>query len=231
MGPNGSSPGGGCCAGFSVIPARIGPASNDRLSGHVRTGVHHGRRPTGRCCGSRPTIGGVKAADITDEAFVDAIHTVETLRPRAMVSRWDVGYVLGGQRGYVEAVGAVEAADDRGTPTGPPAVYPPMPEPVIPEKIVLAKARKLIRRGVIDGCACGCRGDFEIPAPKPPDSGKTGATYDLLCLGCGNDKVISFGSAEERNRWAGKHRKRTGHDHFWAGMRLERGTIDLGVTS
>jgi hypothetical protein len=33
-----------------------------------------------------------------------------------------------------------------------------------PEKVVLAKARKLIRRGLLDGCACGCRGDFQVPA-------------------------------------------------------------------
>ena len=31
-----------------------------------------------------------------------------------------------------------------------------------PEKVVLAKARGLIRRGLISGCACGCRGDFEL---------------------------------------------------------------------
>ena len=32
-----------------------------------------------------------------------------------------------------------------------------------PDKVVLAKARTLIRRGVIRGCWCGCRGDFELP--------------------------------------------------------------------
>lgn len=34
----------------------------------------------------------------------------------------------------------------------------------IPEKVVLAKAAQLIKRGVIDGCTCGCRGDFEVVA-------------------------------------------------------------------
>ena len=29
-------------------------------------------------------------------------------------------------------------------------------------KIIVAKARKLILRGLLDGCYCGCRGDFEI---------------------------------------------------------------------
>lgn len=33
----------------------------------------------------------------------------------------------------------------------------------VPHKLVLSKARRLINRGVLDGCACGCRGDFEIP--------------------------------------------------------------------
>lgn len=32
----------------------------------------------------------------------------------------------------------------------------------VPWKIVLAKARKLIKRGLMDGCPCGCRGDFDL---------------------------------------------------------------------
>lgn len=32
------------------------------------------------------------------------------------------------------------------------------------EKIVMAKVEKLIRRGMLDGCTCGCRGDFVIAA-------------------------------------------------------------------
>lgn len=32
----------------------------------------------------------------------------------------------------------------------------------IPEKLVLAKMRMLMRRGLVKGCSCGCRGDFEI---------------------------------------------------------------------
>lgn len=32
----------------------------------------------------------------------------------------------------------------------------------VPEKLKLAKMRVLIRRKVVDGCACGCRGDFVI---------------------------------------------------------------------
>jgi len=31
-----------------------------------------------------------------------------------------------------------------------------------PHKVILAKARKLIKKGFLSGCACGCRGDFEV---------------------------------------------------------------------
>lgn len=32
----------------------------------------------------------------------------------------------------------------------------------IPDKVVLAKMRALMERGLVVGCGCGCRGDFEI---------------------------------------------------------------------
>jgi hypothetical protein len=35
----------------------------------------------------------------------------------------------------------------------------------IPPKLAHAKMRMMIRRGVVDGCPCGCRGDFTI-TPK-----------------------------------------------------------------
>lgn len=31
-----------------------------------------------------------------------------------------------------------------------------------PTKLVKAKMDNLIRRGLVDGCTCGCRGDFEL---------------------------------------------------------------------
>lgn len=40
-------------------------------------------------------------------------------------------------------------------------VSPSMPKDT-PGKLVLAKMRTLIRRGLVNGCGCGCRGDFEI---------------------------------------------------------------------
>lgn len=33
-----------------------------------------------------------------------------------------------------------------------------------PEKLALAKMKSLIRRGMVTGCGCGCRGDFELAA-------------------------------------------------------------------
>lgn len=32
----------------------------------------------------------------------------------------------------------------------------------LPDKLVLAKMKILIKKGYVDGCGCGCRGDFEI---------------------------------------------------------------------
>ena len=32
-----------------------------------------------------------------------------------------------------------------------------------PVPVIEAKARKLIRRGLMDGCTCGCRGDYSVP--------------------------------------------------------------------
>lgn len=32
----------------------------------------------------------------------------------------------------------------------------------VPDKLVLAKMRQLMHRGLVDGCDCGCRGDFVI---------------------------------------------------------------------
>lgn len=31
-----------------------------------------------------------------------------------------------------------------------------------PNKLVQAKMRNLIAKGYVDGCSCGCRGDYEI---------------------------------------------------------------------
>ena len=38
--------------------------------------------------------------------------------------------------------------------------------PGVPERVLLAKLRRLLRAGEIDGCGCGCRGDFTV-TPDP----------------------------------------------------------------
>ena len=40
-----------------------------------------------------------------------------------------------------------------------------LPENFAPKKLILAKMSQLIKKGLINGCTCGCRGDFEI-TPK-----------------------------------------------------------------
>lgn len=37
-----------------------------------------------------------------------------------------------------------------------------MPNNIPHEKLIIAKMRSLMRRGLVTGCGCGCRGDFEI---------------------------------------------------------------------
>jgi hypothetical protein len=34
--------------------------------------------------------------------------------------------------------------------------------PAVPPKVLRAKLAKLIKQGLLDGCVCGCRGDFEL---------------------------------------------------------------------
>ncbi len=35
-----------------------------------------------------------------------------------------------------------------------------------PAHLVRAKLAKMIRKGLVDGCACGCRGDFEVKVTR-----------------------------------------------------------------
>lgn len=41
--------------------------------------------------------------------------------------------------------------------------------PRFPPKVLLAKMRALKKRGLVDGCGCGCRGDWELIPEKPTD--------------------------------------------------------------
>ena len=50
--------------------------------------------------------------------------------------------------------------------------------PDVPPKVLLAKARGLLKRGRLGGCGCGCRGDFHIPLPC------CGGAFDIHEGGC-----------------------------------------------
>lgn len=108
----------------------------------------------------------VKAADIPDEAFLNAIRTVHRDRwgSRGVTretplgtdnmywigaSRWDIAAVLDG---HPEWCGQPEATDGHSVQ--------------IPAKVVMAKAKSLERRGLVEGCCCGCRGDFQVLSPS-----------------------------------------------------------------
>jgi hypothetical protein len=88
----------------------------------------------------RPTIrhvGGrrMQCKDIPDAAVCDAIRdTPGTGEPAAAPwrMRWDVQ-------------AALEAT------TGP-----------IPERLFLAKMRRMVAKGLVGGCDCGCRGDYHL---------------------------------------------------------------------
>lgn len=89
----------------------------------------------------------MKCADIPDGRVLYAIAEAARIRSQRTASRWDVTAVLAG---HAELVGVtVERFWN------------------MPENLVLAKLRKLVRRGLVDGCACGCRGDFIVLTPDP----------------------------------------------------------------
>lgn len=89
---------------------------------------------------------------------------------------------MSGRRPQAKDVGDAEflAVVDRLATTDRPWVMRWQVEdeyPDLPWKVLLAKARTLIRRGLLGGCACGCRGDYVVtPAghaflsPDPPPS-------------------------------------------------------------
>lgn len=49
--------------------------------------------------------------------------------------------------------------------TGMPSVRKAFP-PGCPDNLILAKMRQMIHKGVVEGCACGCRGDFRETVKK-----------------------------------------------------------------
>jgi hypothetical protein len=80
----------------------------------------------------------MQAKDIPDDVFIAAVAVCCSRRanewglPRVCCTRWEVTEELSQVMGVQ-----------------------------VPEKVSLAKARTLIKQGRMDGCPCGCRGDFE----------------------------------------------------------------------
>jgi len=88
--------------------------------------------------------GRMQAKDIPDMDFIRAVLTVGIIRRSRMTMRWDVQAMLAGY------------------PVDWPREDREDIERKIPAKVVMAKAARLINRGWLDGCSCGCRGDYEV---------------------------------------------------------------------
>ncbi|AIM50408.1 hypothetical protein PBI_OMNICRON_75 [Mycobacterium phage Omnicron] len=84
------------------------------------------------------------ARDIPDTVFLHAVFAGQRAR-RGAAMRQDVTRLLGGL-----PVDAHVAADE---------------VPGVPWKVVLAKFRRVKGRGLVGGCDCSCRGDWEL-TPK-----------------------------------------------------------------
>jgi hypothetical protein len=96
----------------------------------------------------------VKAADIPDDAILDIVRMFNEGRQPPQTLTW-------------------KHRDDM-----PDQILEPAPAwcliwdleerlPQYPRKVIMAKCRSLIRRGLLTGCTCGCRGDFELPEYAP----------------------------------------------------------------
>ena len=46
--------------------------------------------------------------------------------------------------------------------------------PGLPDNLVLAKMKQLIKNGYVDGCNCGCRGDYTLTAKGLAELGGSG---------------------------------------------------------
>lgn len=79
----------------------------------------------------------MKCSDIPDDLFLEAVNRTPSVdgsfEPRFWRMRWDVQTTLESSLGEV------------------------------PEKLFIAKARKLMKAKKLGGCPCGCRGDYHIP--------------------------------------------------------------------
>lgn len=94
----------------------------------------------------------MQAKDIADEAMIEAVRACNEARCDYPM---DAGY-HGGRPGY-----GYDPDNTKGHWANRVDLAGLFPE--APEKVVLAKLRSLIKRKLMTGCPCGCRGDFELP--------------------------------------------------------------------
>ena len=95
----------------------------------------------------------MQCKDISDDEFLEAVDTARHLRgPNPYTDKipysttiWDIQSVLSG---YPEDVGTNSWSRDNSG--------------YLPFNLIRAKARKLVKKGKLDGCVCGCRGDFSV---------------------------------------------------------------------
>ena len=93
----------------------------------------------------------MKAADISDDAVLTLIAECND----ACCSYGPEAGWHGGRPGY--------GHEPDKKPKSHPAILWDLAKKLdVPDKVLLAKMRRLIKKGKVKGCACGCRGDFEI---------------------------------------------------------------------
>lgn len=85
------------------------------------------------------TVAVVQAKDIPDEVFIAAVATCSVRQAQ----EWGHADAWSNRMDVTAELSQVLGVE-------------------VPWKVTIAKAAKLIKRGLMDGCACGCRGDFDL---------------------------------------------------------------------
>ena len=97
----------------------------------------------------------MQCKDIADEDFLEAVRTASRLSGGGWAMAWDVGCILAGQPQHI----------------GDHAAHHDAPgNECFPWRLLRAKAQKVIDKGLLEGCACGCRGDYWIPGEQPMEN-------------------------------------------------------------
>lgn len=100
--------------------------------------------------------------------------------------------------------------------------------PTVPRKVILAKLRRLIRAGKIEGCACGCCGGFRViepPAEKRPNSNTVVEQwYDPQTMGFKRQTIIT-----EDYTFTEMVRENSMGAGFWSAMDYAKADADLAM--